>query len=365
MLRAVSDLGTDRGINYFERIAFAKRFGDTYISVPAGRTNTAAILAVGFARSAETWLRRIRRAGSPSLTGRANLVDRRALELLSEEPAAIARWLLALADAELAVARRPASRATNELTHISPLAGLHAGAATSLPDATECRLALALAAVGRARDESGLRQLLEPVVTRDRWRYAWSETTRLGPPLERPLDLLIDLATRSPEEIAGVAPAQSARLGDVQDFVSGATDDRVLVRLAFALTLCPPTRQPRYSSSSRAGSVDRLYAVTRLASGRVARRPGGDEVTIRPVPQVIAALGIGDAERATRAAVGRLRSDGLAPYDSLDQVRRDPARCRRVAAALSFPLHPSDRAHLERAVLPPVEVASTEEGETR
>lgn len=232
-----------------------------------------------------------------------------------------------------------------------------------LLDSVECRLALVLAAVGRESGQSGVRQILEPVETLGRWRYAWSEDVRLGPPLEQALDLLIELASRSSEEIAEVSAVRSARLDDVQTFIEGGTNDRLLARLAFALTFCPPTHHPRAGSRASVGAVDRLYAVTRLATSEVARRPGGGEVEVNPARQLISVMRAGDAERAAREATRRLRADSLAPYSSLDQIGREPARCRRIAAALAFPLHPSDRAILERAVLTPVESPSTEEGD--
>jgi CRISPR-associated protein Csx17 len=367
MLRAAADAGIDRGVHHFERVVYASRMGRNYVAVPAGPVDVKMVDEVGLLRSADWWLARARRTPSSSVASSVARVDRCAADVArgASTPQSLERWLLALADAELAVAKRPASRATTEPTHIRPLAGLDPGIATSLPDSTEVRLARALAAVGRQKDRSGLRQLLEPVVTRDRWRYAWSEDARLGPPVELPIDLLIELATRSSEEIDDVSAAHCARLADVSAFIDGATDDRALVHLAFALTFCPPTRQLHNRSSLRGAPTDRLYAVTRLASGRAARRPGGVEVDVGPAPHVVAALRSGHARRAARAAAGRLRADALVPYASLDQIGRDPARSRRIAAALAFPLHPSDRAHLERAVLTPVEAASTEEGETR
>lgn len=366
MYRAVADLGTDRGIESFERLVFAKRFGDSYISIASGRSRTAHDPVAKLTRSADTWLARVRPVDSASVRSRVNAVNRLAVELVSDpdDSSPVERWLLALADAELAIARRPASRAVNEPTHIRPLAALDRGIALSLPNTVEYRLALAVAAVGRERDQTGLRQLLEPVSTRDRWRYAWTTDARRGPSLEHALEMLIELAERSRGEIAAVPADRCARLSDVAEFIAGTTDDRAIVRLGFALTLCPPCRQPR-APSLAVTVADRLFAIARLVAGGIARRPGGAEVELRPAPDVVVALAAGNGARAARTAVGRLRADGLVPFRALDDLQRDPLACRRTAAALAFPLHPHDRTLLERVTLTPVEDVSTDEGEIR
>lgn len=367
VLRAVRDIGVDRGIDRFERVMYAPRFGRNYVAVPVGAVDAQPTAAASLLRSADRWLDRVRRNSTPAISQRVAMIDRAAVDALSgpNPTAALQRWLLALADAELALACRPAARAVSEPTHVRPLSGLDRRIARSLPTGAELRLALALAAVGRERDGTGFRQLIEPVSTRDGGRYAWSTDGPLGPTLEHPLELLAAMAKHSRAELSSVTVDRRARLDDVAAFLSGATDDANLVRLAFALTLCTPCAQPRGRAVNAPGAIDRLYATTRLVTADgVAKRPGGAEIEIHHAPEAIAALAAGNASRAAHAAVRRLRADDLSPFASLDALDRDPATCRRIAAALAFPLHPDDRAVLERATLTPVEDSSTDEGDT-
>jgi CRISPR-associated protein Csx17 len=362
LLRAVKDIGVDRGVDRFERVVYAPRFGRNYVAVPVGPVDVLTAAGAPLLRSADRWLERVRRNATPGLNHGVALIDRTAAEVLCgvDQTAALRRWLLALADVELVLSRRPAARAVAEPTHIPPLSGLDRRIAMSAPNGTEHRLALALAAVGRRPGEFGLRQLVEPVYTTDFGRFDWSTDGAVGPSLDHPLDLLIALVKHPRVDLSSVPGESRARLDDVAAFLAGATNDESLARLAFALTLCVPCSQPRRTAPRAPGAVDRLYALVRLVTAdNVAQRPGGQALEVRRAPEAVAALAAGNASRAARAAVRRLRADGLAPFASLETLDRDATTCRRIAAALAFPLHPDDRVLLERGTLTPVEHSLT------
>lgn len=355
MFRAAADVGVDRGIDAFERVVYAERFGRNYVAVPAGRVDVHAVRVVELTRAADVWLRRVSRVDTTSIRSRLATLERMAMELAtgSDESAALERWLLALAETQRAVARRPASRAVSEPTHIRPLSGLPRRIVTSIGNSVEHRLARVLAAAGREPDEVGLRSLTEPVSPTRNGGFAWTEERgHTEVTLLQPEALLIALARHGSGR--EMPPERRARLRDILTFLAGETDDERLVHLAYAFTLCGPCDQPRSPARSRLGGIDRLYAATRLVTcDPVARRPGGTEQEVELATDVISALAGGRAAAAARAAARRLRADGLAPVRAIESLDRPPAEARRIAAALAFPLHPDDRTILEHAVLTP------------
>jgi CRISPR-associated protein Csx17 len=355
MLRAVADVGVDRGIASFERVVYAERFGRNYVAVPAGRVDVRPVQSVELTRAADPWLRRVRGIETAQVRRSVGALDRAAAEVASspDEHAALERWLIGLAETQLAVARRPASRAVSEPTHIRPLGGLDRRIVTGLADSAEHRLARALAAVGRGLGEVGLRSLLEPVAPTRGWGFAWTgERASADFSLLRPEPLLIALARQSTQE--SVPVERRARLADVSAFLAGETDDERLIRLAYAFTLCVPCDQRGAQAPRRTAGIDRLYAACRLVTGdAVAQRPEGREREVRRAPDVIPMLAAGNGALAGRTAARRLRADGLAPARALESIDRTAAEARRIAAALAFPLHPDDRRLIELAVLTP------------
>ncbi|HEX5469559.1 MAG TPA: type I-U CRISPR-associated protein Csx17 [Gaiellaceae bacterium] len=364
MLRAAADVGVDRGIASFERIVYAERFGRSYVAVPAGHVGVRPVRSVELLRLADRWLTRARRVDSAQVRHRVGELDRAAADVASasDEQSALERWLLALARTQLAVSRRPASRATSEPTHVPPLGGLDARLVRALEDSVEHRLARALAAVGRGVGGTSLRSLVEPVERTGKRRYAWSGTrSRTQLSLRQPEALLVAFASlQAVRDLEGRAtlddapPKQRARLTDVAAFLAGETDDERLIRLAFAFSLCGPCDQRSTHASRRPEGIDRLYAACRLVTSEADARPPEDpERTPGRAPEVIPMLAGGNGGLAARTAARRLRADRLAPNRGLETIKRTPDDARRIAAALAFPLHPDDRKLLELAVLTP------------
>lgn len=350
--RAVATLGVDRGIVAFQRVVYAQRFGRNFVAVSEDRAAVRASRAVEVQRAADWWLDRVRRVSTPSVRDAVARVDAASYETARGVPGAAERWLLGLADAELAVARRDDLR--DPARGLPPLEGLRPEVARLADDGSpEYGLACAIAAIGRtagqSRGAAPLRALVEPVGLDPLGRLRWHGEGGAGRGLlQRPLDLLIALASSAPPP----APGEGARLGDIRAFLDGLTDDVRLVRLAFAVALCRPVAPGERAASRRARGLDRMYAAAYLAarSGEAAR-PKGPPLPVAAAPLVVPALAAGAVRRAATLAVSRLRADGLAPYRSVAEVELAPPAARRVAAALAFPLHPADRPALEAAVL--------------
>jgi len=369
--RAVADLGVDRGVAGFERVVYAERFGRNYVAVPAGRLDVKPVRSVELLRAADMWVASVRRKASSSgpLRSALALIDRSAADLASaaDERAALERWLLALAQAQLALARDPTSRDPDAKTHVRPLSRLPGRIVTTLPHSSEHRLARTLAAVGRNVEGMPFRSLIESVTPAHRGGFAWSgERPPRGLARVRSEELLVEFAIRAGDSLAETESAYRARLPDIAAFLRGGIEVEYLTRLAYALSLCEPVVQRERGVDPRVAGLDRLYAAARLVTcDPVARRPGGLERPLSPARTVVRALAAGQATAAARTAVSRLRSDDLAPYRALERIDRSPSEARRIAAALAFPLHPDDRDSLEQLVLEPeqtVEPASTPKG---
>lgn len=353
--RAVATLGVDRGLDAFERVIYAQRFGRNYVAVPVDRVTVRASRETEMQRVADRWLERLRRVSTPSVRDAVARVDRAAYDTALGAVGAAERWLLALADVQLAVGRQ--ARLRDPVEGVYPLDALPQGVARLADDGSvEYRLACVLAAVGRApgtrRPVPTLRALIEPVGLDRGGRLIWHGDAPVARGLlRRPLDLLVTVARTAPPADASAG----ARLGDVRAFLAGAVDDAHMLRLAVAIALCRPLPSADRAPSLRVRGLDRSYALAYLAArAGEATRPGGAPLPVRPAPLVVPALAAGAVRRASTLASMRLRADGLAPHRSLAQVepRRDGAR--RVAAALAFPLNPADRPALEAAVLAPM-----------
>lgn len=369
--RATASMGADRGIEAFERTVFVKRFGDSYIGVPAGRVEVRPSRQVAVLRAADRWLDRVRRIDVPSITAGVARVERLEHEAIHGGSEVMESWLLALADLQLAVGRRPASR--DGASGVRPLAGLPAEIIHRIhahaQGQPEWELARAAALVGRERsgtdragredDEVSLRCLLEPVAPDGPLRYRWhgERGSGRGVSLRQPVATLTALA-RARALLSSPPDASCAGLAAVLAFLRAETDDHRLVRLAYALSLCRTTGIVGRSVDRR-GGVPRLYALARLVVGRQpVIRADADAVDITPDATVVAALAAGNPRHAARTAVRRLHADGVVPFRTLDACSHaDPGRA---AAALAFPLNAEGREALARAVLWPAAIHAPE-----
>lgn len=355
--RAAASLGVERGINSFERVVFAERFGRNYVAVPAGRVDVQARPeTMELLRGADAWLAAVRRIDSAAVRRRVSAVESAEGEVVRHQ-GALRRWLLALAELQLAVSRRPRSR--DARGGVRPLGGLPVDLLQRIDDGSaEHVIACALAGVGRQPDPTrtppGLRSLLEPVAPTRDGGFAWHGERGLGRGvgLADPERLLVALAVWT-AELSPPPPSLGCPLWAVQRFLNRETDDATVVRLAFAYSLCPTTPR-RGPSAPPDGYTDRLYALTRLVTGLQREEAAtGDPSSPRPAPQAVRALAAGRSATAAHAAVRRLRADHRSPLAPLAGLRRKGEEARRVAAALAIPLSSDAHRELERIVLAP------------
>lgn len=109
---AISTLGTDRGLQAFERLSVAERLGQSSLAVPAGRVAVGHRPEVRATVLLDRWLRTVERAGGPNTVSGAVRRARTAQWDLAEHGggARLAVLLTAVADVEAAVSRSGRTR---------------------------------------------------------------------------------------------------------------------------------------------------------------------------------------------------------------------------------------------------------------
>lgn len=149
-----------------------------------------------------------------------------------------------------------------------------------------------------------------------------------------------------------------AYLGDVADFIEGRVDEARFIDLVWGCALLDWPRVDRknhalgHRHEPRMPSPGAFYSLLKLcfAGAKIARRQGTDGVGVPLESRIhrLAASGNGDA--AAEHAIRRLRGCNLIPAFRALDVRGDAAR--RAAAALLFPVGPSDLEHLTLVLRP-------------
>ena len=361
--RALAALGTDRGINEFQRYAFQQRNGLSYFAVPLGRFKVQPQPQVNLLAVIDEWLDSFRRAAlsgnAPSAAARAlRRLETAMLELCQQKgPARLQAVLAALGEAE-AVLAVSAKWRTEAFQRPIPL--LTPQWLTKCnDDSPEFRLAASLAGIC-SPIVGDLRQHLEPVEIKGRLteggrRWAdWSQNSgsacnvvwnkggledNLVAVLQRRAVEAIRKGSRS-DDATLVFPGESicfAALGDVSRFLRRETDDERIATLVRGFTLLdwPGIRLERMTEDIHRGPhepmPDALFAMLKLCHTPYPVR----EVYV-PFEPAIARLAVaGRFDDATRRAARRLRGRD---WRRLSISQQEPAR-----QLVALPPHLSSR----------------------
>ena len=364
--RAVSTLGTDRGIEQFVRYAFHARNGLAYFAVPIGRFNVEPQPQVNLLSQPEldTWLDNLRRAASsdnaPSGARRVlRRLEIKILELCQQRGASrLQSVLIALGEVEAVLVHSTKWRLE---AFQRPVPLLPPKWLTDCDDATpEFRLAASLASI-YSHSIGDFRQHVEPVEVkgslnegRPRWAEWSDDSLRMSyvawnsNSLE---DNLIAVLHRRITEAIGhgdraddgtlVFPGQSlfsASLSDIESFLRHNTDDIRILELVRGLVLLDWGRvrlECGYEQLHRAPSgpmPDATFGLLKLCHSPWKVR----EKYVRLEPSIARLAASGKAAEATKHAARRMIGSGLAP--AIQTVSRDSATVRRIAAALLFPV---------------------------
>ncbi len=363
--RAVATLGTDRGIEAFERTGLHLRNGLSYFAVPLGRRLVGTNDGARLIDRIDGWLQGLRRestSGPASLAQAWRRVEDSIVELCRPvapqrvRPSDAQALLIALADAEDAYWR---STMRTDVRRLKPLPRLTPEWLRLADDKTaEWRLALSLAATrsvsggeGGPRSERPLRYHLAPVQP-GRWSKGWrTADLRDLVPGRQPVPAMLAVLARKllhAENAGGTQwPEQAtrwARLSDVRRFIVGDLDFErfwVLVRALARVELYGGRAWEPDNPAASGPLPGADFAQVRLclldragANGVFAQSSSG--VRDR---QVVGLLAAGRVDDAARAARRRLRALGVAA-PALHPVV-DTAVGRRMAAALLFGLGPA------------------------
>jgi CRISPR-associated protein Csx17 len=354
LARAITRLGTSRGIGSFQRYGYIERNGQSNLAVPLGRfvVPDRAEPTLACLDDLDVWLKRLRReARSDKAPARLVLAERRLAEALlavAQRPAEPLRWQTAL----LRMAEIEALQIHGTAAKAGPIPRLRPPWVTVADDGSaEHRLAAAFAlqcADARARTQrDGVRR---------HWIGLDGEDDRSARVMQGRdgAEDAIALVSRRLLEAARAGQRRlplepgcgvAASLHDVARVVAGEVDlDRCLslARALMALDTRACTRTPpRTGVAPPSDWPDDAWIAIRLAllpwplpDGRA---PGSD-------PAILRRLQSGDVTAAVALAARRLRMAGI--RCPVSTVASSAALARRYAAALAFPVSPRAAATL-------------------
>jgi CRISPR-associated protein Csx17 len=365
--RAISRLGTVRGISGFVRFGYLERNGQSTLAVPLGRIEVRSHPLSHLIDDIASWVDRIQlRArdsfASASLKTAERSLSDAVLNALTRDDSRNPNPLLWQAVLRAGVAIESLQRSGTAL-EAGPIPPLNPGWIKAIGDGVEIRLALALGSAAAAYSSGGWQ--IDPI--RGHWlplkpgrfaKFNTSDKRLINDPrvvmsgrgfvgdcaavVQR---RLIEAERNSKRSLPLVAKLRfGARLEDIGQFISGLVDDQQIFDLSRALmavqwNLVRPEHMPESMISKSFGSFqtvpDEAWLMLRLAHLSTGLHDGR---RIPVEPSIIRLLQSNSAHRAIEIAARRLRSSGVKP--PLYSGNADENTARRWAAALVFPLTP-------------------------
>lgn len=370
---AVGSLGVDRGVTGFVRYALAKRRGDSYIALPAGRLSVNHRREIDLLRQLDAeldlldgqFLRRFPGDGPPAILTslRRNLNDARFDVATRGGPDSMVRLVRSIGALERVLARRDPSK---DPKLARPLGGLGLEWIAACGDAPEVRLAAALTSLGRTGGAGGFRSYVSSVSPQKEWEFlpaprsrSWFGATvpaRLASVLAR---RLLDVNAPGKEAARGRNPTWGARqvgLEDIAVFLEpGLIDEVALEELIFGFTWVKQGPGPRSRVGGPAAPpAPREYALLKLLCLPDGVPVGTERIILKTPPELVPLLMAGRVDDAVRLASAALRARGFEPRRLSPTDRTDAEFGTRLAAALLFPMFQVN-ALLRDALLPNTE----------
>lgn len=368
---ALAQYGCDRGIAQFQRIGVLRGRvgGDNYFTtVNQGRFDVHDDPNVSLLRPLNDWLHRFRRAaradGAPSSVQRAarNLEAAIMAFCKASDHERVQELLISLGECESALAGSWKWTTKKEVA-LSPLPLLGPEwLRAANTGTTEFRLAASLASTsalfGHAVEP--LRCHLEPVSfgggREKRW-FKWTETTGtnvvwregdLADTLNAILARRIVLALKSGCKSYPDKSRIPAHPSDIALFIEGRTDDALLSRLFWGLSLIDfggdNTENFKIGFPPERRDPPALYAMLKPC---FSRKTFDTEIPL--IAAIHRRASAGNGTEASLLAARRLRASGLTP--AVESVPSFALASRRTAAALLFPLTENDLGNIAGRVL--------------
>lgn len=348
---AVASLGTDRGIDSFQRYSMIKRRGDSYLALPLGRVPVRERRDVDLLQELDRLLyridsfkRRFKSNVSAQFESRRRQIDSSIYDFVLRGGTERMQNILA------ALGRMERYFATRDLKLDpkldSPLSGLSVRWLTAANDGSvDFRIAAAVASIAAAGEVGSLRANLAPVDPKKPW--CWVEgsgqTAWRGNSLpERMLTLLkrrlMDAGRLQCESLPLWSPLRVAP-EDVAAFLANdGIDESRIEDLMFGCTLIDTGQIDREAGDSFAHThsntnemiIPRSYALLKHLF-----HPK-KQWKIRPEPAILSLLAAGRTREACEIAQRRLRVSGFRPVNS---TFPDAPEGIRLAASLLIPIH--------------------------
>lgn len=375
---ALASHGTSRGLTGFSRYGFLQRNGKSFFATPLGYHPVKSRDSAGLIRRVERWFNTHRhQLKSPDSVARAiRRYDTAVMAHLSTgRKGTLATVLERLGELHKLLSLAPKLWETTR-----PLPELDTDWVKAVyqdEKSTEFRLALSIATLGgNSRGASSLRSQLTPYNDQSRkwndegWIARW--TGRDVP--ERMLGLLRHrlLIASKANEAAPLWGAYPANRADIEEFIEGRIDDSKLERLLYALCLIPPARH----DLERRRPPDFLtvpYLLPKIAHhqgkplaegpGQARDGPGRDQrVPPAHIVHLLSSGKVGDALRESRRFL--LGRGLIVPKELVSHQPLAAGTCRRLAAALLFPISDVAYEQIARNILKLESESSKQERET-
>ena len=381
--RAVAGLGTEWGVDQFQRYGFLERYGRTYLAAPLGRFQVRRDQDIAQRANVlfdlNTWMDSMRRNASAQnapvgLSVALSQIESAIFEFCQQgRPEDLQNVLIAVGHAERWLSNSGLRKDNDKGKGVRPLNRLSRDWLRHANDgAPEFRLARAMASIlsEQARGETKVgpvRENLEPV--ENGGRTTWKENSvsfvwTAGAPLSNMQAVLerrcLEGRMQSLEE-NGHPPlnsAYSALLGDTAAFLDGNVDVQRVADLALPLSFVSyrSRSQPSDFQQNAPFNISAAYAAMKLTllPGKFVWPQFDLKVKIQMEPQMLTMLRAGRVRDAYRVACRRLWASGLKPLSDDPGIADRSDYGRRLAAALLFPLDEGAHSALaERAVRKP------------
>lgn len=389
--QALARVGTARGVESFQRYAFAERNGQANLAVPVGRWRVGSRpkREAQLTEEIAEWVGQLRRAGAQQVAfaRHARRIEGLMLSLLQQSEgnsaALIVRLLEALGSAEAEMVRRPRATAEANLRPIPPLS--EGWIELAGEGKTEFRLARAIATQLDANDGSSLRKHLAPLDGR-RFRTGQEGLAKDADVVWLDRDLVTDLGAvvlrrLLTVESDGLFPLASYRpvgLDEIAEFLAGNVDAAKVGRLTRALLALqhprrvfgggPATFKRRLRTEDLKLRVPAAYALFRvLFSPFPLDDPPWDQdgrtffpaLSPRPHSAPVRQLLAGRLDVAAAWAVARLTQSGARPR--ITTFAGSAEFARRLVASLAIPVAELDLQRLATLVFKPDIVGSVQD----
>ena len=384
--RAITGLGTERGIDSFQRFGFLQRTGrDAVFASPIGRFTVKTRVESDILFDLDRWLDSLRRnlggRTPPAGLGSAlHRIDDAIIEFCQRgERRDLQNVLIAVGYAERWLSKSSIRKDTDRGRGVQPIDLSWQWSQYAKDNSAEFWLARAFASILPRIDDKrievvgSVRENLEPVTTAQR-RTEWDDTNRsfvwtAGDPLSNMLAVLTRRCLNGRMNGLCHPPLDSqysARLDDMVAFLNAEVDYQRIVDLALPLSFIEYRR--RGDADYRGHQGQRLapfdlpgtYAVMKLTllPHRFECPEFGVDTNIRPEPAMLPLLRAGRINEAYRLAYRRLWASDLQPLFKYPGIPDGTETGRRLAAALLFPLDERATHALARRALRQPESAS-------